>query len=434
VFEPKGSSLKEFYNDVVIQSIEECILCGKCVRKCPVIPLTSLKDKAPKETMQQMVDFLKGGVFSEEVYLRSFSCTACSHCSDICPQGIDPLLVNEATKIKLAEQGKEPPEQVNYVLAGQRPNLHEILSWLQTKPSEVRWLKQVPPQPRKTENVVFLGCLTPAVFPHKIYALLDILEKMGIDFVALAGGKLCCGYNDCFIAGKVGEADEKARELVASVKAFSPQRVIHICPGCYRQFTEFFPRFFELDFKVQFYTQFLTENMGKINFTKPLDKTITFHDPCLLARRSGGDCESSRKLLEAIPGLKLVEMKHSKKQSLCCGGAANLTYPQIGQVLLKALIREAQKTGADYLVDVCSSCHFAPYPQMAGLSFGLEDVVTLVNEAMGGKKYENKLAKYWSYGSIEKIVEESRENFEENGLTEKEVRELLPLVFPFPDS
>lgn len=32
-----------------------------------------------------------------------------------------------------------------------------------------------------------------------------------------------------------------------------------------------------------------------------------------------------KKLLEAIPGLKLVEMKHAEEQSYCCGGIENMT-------------------------------------------------------------------------------------------------------------
>ena len=60
---------------------------------------------------------------------------------------------------------------------------------------------------------------------------------------------------------------------------------------------------------------------------------------------------------------------------------------------------------------------------------GLEDVVSLVNEAMGGKKYEDKMATYWSCGSVDEIIERSRENFEANGYLEEEMRQILPMLF-----
>lgn len=244
----KYSSLEEYYDDVVRQTIEECTLCGDCVRNCPLFPLAPLKDKDPAEIMEKMINFLKDGDFSEEVYFKAFACTNCRSCSYSCPQGIDVLQAFGAARDKLVKQGKLP-EGVNFVDA--IPGMWRTVSALQVKPSEMRWLKNVPSQPKRAENVVFLGCTLPAS-PHTVFALLDVIERTGINFVALAGEELCCGF-PFFAAGKIKKLEEKASELVASLKAFSPKRVILPCAGCYRHFTELYPLFLELDFEVQYY-------------------------------------------------------------------------------------------------------------------------------------------------------------------------------------
>ena len=61
--------------------------------------------------------------------------------------------------------------------------------------------------------------------------------------------------------------------------------------------------------------------------------TVTYQDPCHLAH--GQRVRSQpRKLLQAIPGLKLVEMDGADR---CCGSAGiyNLTHPGMSQHLLQ---------------------------------------------------------------------------------------------------
>jgi predicted RND superfamily exporter protein len=69
------------------------------------------------------------------------------------------------------------------------------------------------------------------------------------------------------------------------------------------------------------------------------------------------------------------------------------------------------------------------YPFTRQHSFDVKSIATLINESVGGREYEDKLKRYWSYESVEKIIEESKENFQANGYTEEEMKHILPLLF-----
>ena len=52
--EPKYHSLEEYCTDIARQAVEECTLCGECVRNCPVVPLTPIRDKIPEEIYEKI--------------------------------------------------------------------------------------------------------------------------------------------------------------------------------------------------------------------------------------------------------------------------------------------------------------------------------------------------------------------------------------------
>lgn len=416
----KYFSLKEYYNDIVDQAVSECIFCGDCITKCTLTQSTPLKDKDPVDIMEKTIAFLKEGVFSEEVYHRAFACTSCGYCSESCPQGIDVMEVFGAARAKLVDQDKLP-EAAQFVEA--IPGLWKTVSALQIRPGETRWLTSMPSRLEKAENVVFLGCTLPAS-PHTVFALLDVFEKMEIDFVALSGGDLCCGF-PFFAAGKLDGLEKKARELAAGISAFSPKRVILPCAGCYRQFTKLYPLFQDLDFEVEYYARFLTENLKKTDFIRPLEKTAYYHSSCMSRSNKCDDMVES--LLKSVPGLNVI-----KGEPVCCGGTPKLAFPEIPEklapVFRKTLAEESEKAGADYLVNLCQLCELTFSPSIGKHPFSLKDAPALVNEAIGGKQYESKWPEFWKCQNDEEIIKKTRDNFEENGLTEEQVRYALPLI------
>ena len=125
--------------------------------------------------------------------------------------------------------------------------------------------------------------------------------------------------------------------------------------------------------------------------TRKLDYTVTYHDSCCLGRHNGY-YDEPRALLQAIPGVKLVEMPHNRINSICCGGGGggmwlDTYYKAKGyERLSDRRVKEANTTGADVLAISCpyEVSRFEDSLKVLGHEdkMRVRDVVELVAEAM----------------------------------------------------
>ncbi len=98
---------------------------------------------------------------------------------------------------------------------------------------------------------------------------------------------------------------------------------------------------------------------GKLRL-KPIEDralTFTFHDPCYLGRHNGL-YDVPRNVLDAIPGIKRVEMSHCRDRSFCCGGGGlMLFYEPVEDTRMGRLrVEMAKKAGANVIVTACPFC------------------------------------------------------------------------------
>ena len=372
-----------------------------------------------------MALFLRRGVMSDEGYFKVFGCASCGRCTESCREGINAQQIFEAARADMVRHGRVPDasRSIEHVSA-----FWKLLSALQLRPSEMRWLWNVPRNAPRSKTAVFLGCTTPA-FPHIAFAFLDVLEMLGVNLVALAGGDLCCGFPDFPASGLIRRMEEKGAELVSGLEAFSPDRVVLLCTGCYRQFTPLYPGFLDHDFEVLHYSQFLREQLRDCDTLNPLRRRVVLNESCMMKQTRLS--ESVLDLLSLIPGLQL-----RRAHDICCGGTPKLAFPQASRemesLFASELLRTVGEESAEAVVNFCQLCEMAMYPHVSSSSVDLLNVPGLVCESMGGPAHDSMLKRYLAAGSVDDIIQATVGNFTANGASEDEVREVLRAVLEGP--
>lgn len=402
----EADSLSELYSQKKKQIIQDCNLCGICVDVCPSVPLTTLSSMPPSDIQEKVIDVLKDGVVSEEASLKSASCTHCAVCQDVCPVDINPVLMHEQLKLELVRLGKKGYPLMEIKLGDSTYFLPDIIASMQVKPEEKRWITHVPDNPQHKDVVVFTGCGFVMV-PDKIFIIEQILERLGLDYVMVGGGELCCGVR--YLGMDLDKADAHGKALLHVLGAFTPEQVLFPCAECEYQVAQYDKKIVPAGFRYEHLFRFLSRHINELGLTQPVNKKVTLHDPCSLSRILG-DNTSLRTILNAIPGLKLIEMSKNKEQSICCGTVASRKLP-VGQTMVRQCLEDAASTGAEVMVDACLGCHFQFLPEESKYPFQIEYVLTIVGEAMG-INYEDRIKKFYRYGDADRIMAESRENIE----------------------
>ena len=132
-------------------------------------------------------------------------------------------------------------------------------------------------------------------------------------------------------------------------------------------------------------------NSGKFPIT-PLDINVTIHDNCYSKAMGDIVWNRAREILKRC-GCNIIEMKHIKEDSLCCGFGAgaswvkNMSIPFdiISQGVTK--FREAEATGAKALITYCTGCYYLLWAtrELLGSKIDVYHIIEVVRMAIGEK-------------------------------------------------
>jgi heterodisulfide reductase subunit D len=338
--------------------LNTCIQCGTCSASCPTA-------YAMDYTPRQLWKLIQLGLKDEVVNSRTFwLCTTCKACTVRCPRGIDLTQTMLMLKEYAVREALKVPEGIgvlretvttSYNISGDDNETRLIWAEnLERKPEGIEAKKGA-------EVLYFVGCVS-AFYPQAYsipQSMVQIFEQAGIGFTTMGGQEWCCGY-PLYGAGMKDLVAELAQHNVERVKELGSTKLVTTCPSCYYAWTHVYPEFVELpaELEILHATQYLAMLLeeGRIDLG-PVERIVTYHDPCDLGRKSGV-FDAPRTILNSIPGLEFREMASHGENAMCCGGGGDVEISdrQVTGEVGVLRMQQVQETGAEAVVSACQQC------------------------------------------------------------------------------
>ncbi|EQB13428.1 (Fe-S)-binding protein [Sphingobium lactosutens] len=364
--------------------------------------------------------------YSETALESIFACTMCGACDTSCKNNngelVEPLTVMYALRQHVADEG--------HALPAHRATLANLRSTGNPygKPRENRtlWAQglDVPDLSIKPAAVLLhIGCEN--AYDEKAWAelraIVALLQKAGVDFATLGAAESATGEG-AFDLGFADAAKEQAGAMAAKIARPGVSTVVTCSASSFAGMRNIWPRLgitpppTTLVHITEFIDQLL-EN-GRLVATERLDAAVTYHDPCKLGRLSEpftpgsrrwkkdlnvlpvsdgprqvlmgneGLYDAPRRLLQRIPGLKLVEMERNRHAAYCCGagGGAKSAYREFAQFAARERLAEAGHTEAEILATSCAGCqgHLAEVRDLDGGAQSVSGVFGLIAASVLG--------------------------------------------------
>jgi glycolate oxidase len=208
-----------------------------------------------------------------------------------------------------------------------------------------------------TETLVFLGCVPSYGDTKMVPSALKALDAASVPYTLLGTEEGCCGYFNYLMGDP--SFPQMARANIERLSGIGARRLVTPCAGCYRTFRDLYEEQGGLGMEVLHLVEYLAQlaQEGSLTFSKSVEATVAYHDPCDLGRHMGV-YDPPRELISRIPGVTLVEMESAREGARCCGGGGGLAAYDNSMSLDISLsrAREAAATGADILVSACAGC------------------------------------------------------------------------------
>ena len=320
-----------------------------------------------EQAMRPLVgDLASGGVIDPDVL---WSCTTCGACVEQCPVDIEHIdhIIDMRRYQVLIESAF--PSEAGVMLRnlenkgnpwGMADKGRE--DWMDGLGFEVRRAEPGTKLDVDIEYLFWVGCAGALEDRSKkvTRAFAELLNVAGVEFAVLGTGETCTGdparrLGNEFLFQMLGMENV---ETLNSITRAEPLKIVATCPHCFNTIANEYPQLGG-HYEVVHHTQLLAKLVaeGRLTPVEPVDKNVTYHDPCYLGRHNKVYAPP-RDVLGSIPALTSQEMHRCKERGFCCGagGARFWMEEKIGKRINRERTDEAIGLDPDLISTACPFC------------------------------------------------------------------------------
>lgn len=406
--------------------LETCTACGKCFEVCPMTGPAGLAGTVATEVTSAIRELLSGGRGSSAAERWASVCSGSGTCIPACPEGVNPRFMLTLARLAIS---RSRPQEARRAAGAQgfrtMSKAVRVLSRIQMPASILARFdaQDVPGEAGHAELVFYTGCNLRRT-PHIALLCFEILDSLGVDWRVEGGPQACCGIIQTR-AGDLEMAGNVAYRTTDRFAAARPRTVLSWCPTCTVQIgenvlpgrrTQEPARF---DFGMQPFIVWLAERLDHLKpmMVHPVRKRIALHEHPGVA----GVTQSAVKILNAIPGLELVDLEQPRVGYMC---NTLQPLPQFKRDLHQQLLTAAAEAKVDALAGIYHVCHRELCSHESDWPFEVVNVMELIGASMGIAA-EDVFKRLKKMQDLDAVLADVADLAREHGLSLDDVQEIV---------
>ncbi|MFA6504943.1 MAG: (Fe-S)-binding protein [Treponemataceae bacterium] len=371
-------------NSAMRMYLETCARCGVCVKACHVynsMPETKYTAVGRAEVVRKLFRAyfkLEGkiapwlgetvkldDVTVDELYDAAFSCTGCRRCVTYCPFGIDTQMIMAIAKALVIGADKAPA--VLSILSDMSIAKGESIAEtavayeeaIRNLESDVKALWAEPWKPGAP--FIPIGVKGADVLYVALSGAHSIVSAAAIMNAAKENWSLSYfeAVNFGAFLGDAAKAQAIAKRITDEAVRLGVKEVAIVECGTAFRFMKYMTgrHPFKVSAFVELIDRYVRGGQIKLDDGK-IDGTVTYHDPCQIAR-NGGVFEEPRNVIAHLTK-NYVELKPSREDNWCCGGGGGLiSMGELDFRMKSSRVKADQlrSSGAKVVTTACENCH-----------------------------------------------------------------------------